>query len=144
VSGAIRVVALGAVRRGEELLVSRETTPARGAPFYRFLGGGVEFGEHSRVAVVREFDEELGVTFADPTHVGTFESVFTVDGETEHELWRVYDGRIVEDWPYETDSFRFVEPDDGTEHTAEWVPVENLRADETTFYTPAVLDTLGV
>lgn len=143
-SRAIRVVALGAVTRDEELLVWRDEPQATGAPFYRLLGGGVEFGEHSRAAVVREFDEELGVTFADPSHVGTFESVFTVGGETEHELWRVYDGRIVEEWPYECDSFRFVEPDDDIEHTAEWVAAGDLRADDTTFYTPAVLDALGV
>lgn len=77
------------------------------------LGGSVEFGEHSRDAVVREFEEELGVTFAAPDLAGTFERVFT-----------------------------FVEPEFGTEHLARWVPVERLRDDGTTFYAPEVLDAL--
>lgn len=138
----IRFVALGAAFRGDELLVSEGESPSTGEPFYRLLGGGVEFGEHSRDAVVREFDEELGVRFADPTRVGTFERVFTYDGELEHEVWRVYEGRIEEDWPYERESFAFVDPDTDAEHLVRWLPVERLRDRETTFYTPEVLDAL--
>jgi len=138
----IRVVALGAVWRGDELLVSEGELPETGDTFYRLLGGGVEFGERSRNTVVREFEEELGVEFAGPDLVGTFERVFTYDGETGHEVWRVYSGHIVEEWPYERDSFTFVEPEFDTEHTARWMPVETLREDDTTFYSPAVLDAL--
>lgn len=138
----IRVVALGAVFRDDELLVYESEDPQTGEPFYRLLGGGVEFGEHSREALVREFDEELGVVFAEPELVGTFERVFTFAGETGHEVWRVYEGDIVEAWPYERDSFTFVEPDLDLEILARWVPVEQLSAAETTFYSEAVLDAL--
>jgi len=141
VSTAIRFVALGAVRRGDDLLVFEGHEPGEGR-FYRLLGGGVEFGEHSREAVVREFDEELGVEFVDPSHVGTFERVFTYDGEPGHELWRVYEGDFREDWPYDRESFAFHEPDLDTYHRARWMPVGDLRAEGTTFYAPAVLDAL--
>lgn len=141
-SSAIRFLALGAVRRGDELLVQEGKSPDTDETFYRLLGGGVEFGEHSQDAVVREFEEELGVGFADSAHVDTFEQVFTFDGETNHEIWRVYEGRIVEDWPYEHESFTFTEPELGTEHLAQWMSVEALRDDEITFYVPAVLDAL--
>jgi len=143
-SSEIRFVALGAVRRENELLVFEGESPETGEPYYRLLGGGVEFGEHSREAVVREFDEELGVEFADPSRVGTFERVFTHGGETGHEVWRVYEGAIVEEWPYERDSFTFVEPEFDTEHLARWMPIERLRDEDTTFYAPGVLDALGV
>ena len=138
----IRFVALGAVRRGDELLVFEGADPVTGEPFYRFLGGGVEFGEHSREAVVREFAEELGVEFVVSGAYGTFERVFDWDGDTHHEIWRVYEGDIVEAWPDETDSFTFVEPELGTEHVARWVPIERLRGDDTTFYAPVVLEAL--
>ena len=138
----IRVVALGAALRGDELLVQEDELPSTDEMFYRLLGGGVEFGEHSRDAVVREFDEELGVEFADPTLVDTLERVFTYDGETGHEVWRVYQGAVVEDWPYDRESFTFVEPEFDTEHVARWMPVERLRDPETTFYVPEVLDSL--
>jgi ADP-ribose pyrophosphatase YjhB (NUDIX family) len=138
----IRVLALGAVWRGDELLVQRAEDPETGEPFYRFLGGGVKFGEHSRDAVVREFDEELGVSFVDVEYVGTFEGVFTYAGETDHEIWRVYEGAIQEDWPFETDQISFEEPERSESGYAEWVPVDALRSDEYTFYSPEVLDAL--
>lgn len=140
----IRFVALGAVQREDALLVVEAEAPETDAPYYRLLGGGVEFGEHSREAVVREFDEELGVTFTDSTPVGMFERVFTHAGETGHEVWRVYDGHIVEDWPYDRDSFTFVEPEFETEHLARWMPIDRLRDEETTFYAPEVLDALDL
>lgn len=139
----IRFVALGAVWREDELLVFEGESPETGEPFYRLLGGAIEFGEHSRDAVVREFEEELGVEFADPTPVGTFERVFTFDGESAHEVWRVYEGHIVEDWPFDRESFTYVEPEFDTEHLARWMPVERLRDEGTTFYAPAVLDALA-
>lgn len=138
----IRVVALGAVQRGDEILVFEEESPDTGETFYRLLGGGVEFGEHSQDAVTREFKEELGVEFADPTLVDTFEHVFTYDGKTNHEVWRVYEGHIVEDWPYERESFTYTEPELGTEHLARWMPIDRLRDPKTTFYVPEVLDGL--
>jgi len=142
VTAGIRFVALGAVRRGDELLVSEGELPSTGESYYRLLGGGVEFGEHSETAVVREFDEELGVEFTDPTHVGAFERVFTYDGDTEHEVWQVYEGDIAEEWPYDRESFTFVEPEHDTEHVARWVSVDRLRDDDTTFYASEVLDAL--
>lgn len=138
----IRVVALGAVFREDQLLVYEGTDPETGELFYRLLGGGVEFGEHSREAVVREFEEELGVELADPELVGTFERVFEFAGGTGHEVWRVFEGRIVEDWPYEREAFTFIEPELDLEIQARWLPVERLRADDTTFYSPAVLEAL--
>lgn len=140
----IRFVALGAVRREDELLVFEGESPETGEQFYRLLGGAVEFGEHSRDAVVREFAEELGVEFTDLTHIGIFERVFSSDGKTGHEVWRVYEGEIVENWPYDRDSFTFVEPELDSEQLARWMSVECLRNDETTFYAPEVLDAVGV
>lgn len=141
-SGDIRVLALGAVRRGDELLVGESTAPDTGETFFRLLGGGVEFGEHSRDAVVREFDEELGVAFVDPHPVGTFERVFEFAGQRQHEIWRVYDGDIDEDWPYERDAFTFHEPALDIDKQARWMSAHTLRAPDTTFYTPEVLDAL--
>lgn len=139
----IRFVALGAVWREDELLVFEGQSPQTDEPFYRLLGGGVEFGEHSQDTVVREFEEELGVEFANPTHIGTFEQVFTFNDETGHEIWRVYEGHIIEDWPYNRDSFTFVEPDLGVEHRARWMPIDRLQEDHTTFYTQDVLTAMG-
>lgn len=105
----IRVSARGVVTRGGELLVARER--ADDGPFHYLLGGGVKFGEHSADALRREFDEELGVTVENVSHLETYEEVFSYDGRPRHEVWRVYETNIAEKWPYETDAFEGYEPE---------------------------------
>ena len=138
----IRPVALAAVRRKNgEILVSKDYEPGVDEPFYRPIGGGVEFGEHSREAVVREFGEEIDVELTNVSLVGTHENVFTFDGEQGHEIWRVYEGDIAEDWPYERDRFEGREPELDETYEATWMAPERLRND-VTFYDPVVLDDL--
>jgi 8-oxo-dGTP pyrophosphatase MutT (NUDIX family) len=140
---AIRPVALAVVRKESgKLLVSKDYEPGADEPFYRLIGGGVEFSEHSREAVVREFHEGLGVTLTDVTHFGTYEEVFTFDGEQGHEIWRVFKGDITEDWPYERDRFEGHEPELDETYEAVWMPPDRLR-NEVTFYDPIVLDDLA-
>lgn len=151
--GSIDLQALGAVRR-------RDGAPVVGDPvaptdellvfdgydgddrFHRFLGGTVEFGEHSREAVVREFGEELGETFVVNGLVTTVESVFEYEGRTGHQVWRVYEGHLDADWPYERETFTYEEDVPHGEMTARWVTVEELRDPETTFHSESVLDAL--
>ncbi|WP_135852903.1 NUDIX domain-containing protein [Halorussus salinus] len=146
---AIRVTARGVVTREEgggrgddreELLVERERDPA-GETFLRPLGGGVEFGEHSRDALRREFREELGVELAGVSPLGTYEDVFTVAGETQHEIWRLYEADIAASWPYDEDAFTATEPDTGEEIACVWKSVAELEADgdAETFYPEAAL-----
>ena len=138
----IRPVALAAVRRENgEILVSKDHEPGENEPFYRLIGGGIEFGEHSREAVVREFHEELGVELMNVSRVGTYEKVFTFDGEQGHEIWRVYEGDIAEDWPYERDRFEGSEPELDETYEATWMDPGRLR-DDVTFYDPMVLTDL--
>ncbi|MDB2225643.1 hypothetical protein PM023_13285 [Halorubrum ezzemoulense] len=84
----------------------------------------------------------LGVEPLDPTAVGTFERVFERGGEPAHEVWRVYEGRIAEEWPYCGDSFALVEPERGAEHVSRWIPIDRLRQPNTTFSVSDVLDAL--
>lgn len=134
----IRPVALGAVRRDSgEFLVEKDYEPGTGDPFYRFIGGGIEFGEHSEDAVVREFREELDVTLTNCCLSITYENVFSFDNERGHEIWRVYEGDIVEDWPYERDHFEGREPELDETYEATWMAPDQLR--DVTFYDPIVL-----
>ncbi|HET7325641.1 MAG TPA: NUDIX domain-containing protein [Halococcus sp.] len=140
---AIRPVALAAVRRESgEILVSKDYEPGEDEPFYRLIGGGIEFGEHSHEAVIREFREELAVELINISLVDTHENIFTVDGEQGHEIWRVYEGDIAEDWPYECDRFEGYEPELDETFEVTWMAPGQLRND-VTFYDPVVLDDLG-
>jgi ADP-ribose pyrophosphatase YjhB (NUDIX family) len=147
---AIRVVALGVVRRGspegtagergtaEQLLVERHRNPESGERFYRPLGGGVEFGERSEDALRREFREELGVELEAASHLETCEDVFTHDGETHHEVWRLYEADIAADWPYEAEEFTAREPDD-EEIECVWKPITDFSGESGETIYPGIL-----
>jgi len=53
--------------------------------YYRPLGG-IEFGETSRDAIIREIREELSAEIEDVRWLGTLENIFTLDGEPGHEI----------------------------------------------------------
>jgi NADH pyrophosphatase NudC (nudix superfamily) len=55
----ICVIVLGLIRSGDRIFVSECKDPVKQDTFYRALGGAVEFGEHSRDALQREFQEEI-------------------------------------------------------------------------------------
>ncbi|WP_248517911.1 NUDIX hydrolase [Salinarchaeum laminariae] len=122
----IRPLAIGIPTRDEEVLLAEHEDPTSGEQFYRPVGGGIEFGEHSREALKREFTEELDVTVSEATQLTTLERTFTQDGEPAHEIWRCYHVSIVEDWPYETDSFTAHEPELDHEFPVRWIAIDEL------------------
>ncbi|MEN0108454.1 MAG: NUDIX hydrolase [Pseudomonas sp.] len=90
----IRPIALCIFHHHGKILVNRFLDPHSGQTFYRPLGGGIEFGEHSREAIVREVQEELGLAISDVQLIGTLESLFTYAGKPGHEIVQVYDARF--------------------------------------------------
>ena len=73
----------------------------KGETFYRPLGGGIEFHEHSEDTIHRELSEELGAQVKDLVYIGTLENIFTFNGEPGHEIVQVYDGTLTESGLYE-------------------------------------------
>ena len=115
----IRPVALAIARRGQALLVFEGRDSHDGREFYRPLGGGIEFGEHSEHAVRRELREELGAELRDAHLLGVLEEVFTFRGEPRHELLFVYEVSFDDPAWYDRASVDF--DDDGDPLRAVWV-----------------------
>ena len=128
----IRPLAIGIPTRDDEVLLAEHEDPTTGEQFYRPVGGGIEFGEHSREALQREFAEELEVTVGEATRLTTLERTFTYDGEPAHEIWQCYRVSIAEDWPYERDSFVAHEPELDEEFRVRWLAIDEL--DDHTVY----------
>jgi len=139
----VRPVALAVVRRrGGEILLAEHYDPTEAYTFYRPIGGGIEFGEHSRDAVRREFREELEVELTDVREVGTYERTFSFDGTDGHEIWRLYEGDIVENWPYELDRFQAEEPEHGETFEVVWKEPDAFTERDEVLYPPDLLDDL--
>ncbi len=137
-----RAVALGIVFRDECILVqelSGRHSKGTGT-HYRPIGGTIEYGERSLDTVVREFGEEIGMAVEVIKYLGCIENIFTVDGETGHEIVQVYVVRpTVERW-YSDGSFRVIEGDNVG--VAKWIPFEAFRSGKLVLYPDGLINLL--
>ncbi|WP_448380568.1 NUDIX hydrolase [Gloeomargarita sp.] len=131
-SDQIRVLALGLIQHQGRVFLSQGYDPARQLTFYRALGGGVDFGEPSRVALQREFREELQAELRDIEYLGCLENIFTYNGRPGHEIIQLYRCGFVDPKFYELESLSFHEGE--RQKLALWVPVARLLQGELTVY----------
>ena len=89
----IRLKALGLHWRGNRLLAAEVLDDAGRVKGVRPLGGSVEFGETTEAAVIREFQEELGITVETIGPPLLLENIFTHEGSVGHEILAIYDVR---------------------------------------------------
>ncbi len=95
--------------------------------FHRPLGGGVELGERSDAAVVREIAEELHATLIETRLLGVLESIFVYDGTPGHEVAFVYVGQLAEPDVVPKDGREYV--DNGEVNWVEWRPLDGAGVD---------------
>ncbi|MEG4507986.1 NUDIX domain-containing protein [Microcoleus sp. F6_B4] len=119
--GKVRVIVLGLIRSGDRIFVSECEDPVTQDTFYRALGGGVEFGEHSIDALQREFQEEIQAELTNIKYLACLENFFVYNGQAGHELIQLYQCDFVASKFYELDSLAFADGDG--EHTAFWIRV---------------------
>jgi len=98
-------------RDGKVLLVRRARSPAKG--FYSLPGGRVEFGESLHTALVREIDEETGLTI-EIVGLAGWREVLPGAGGGGHYLIMSFAARWVANEPVlneELDDFKWLAPD---------------------------------
>jgi 8-oxo-dGTP pyrophosphatase MutT (NUDIX family) len=118
----IRVIAICLFRRGGEILVTEGFDTVNDQRYARPLGGGVELGETSEQAVVREIREEIGAEVRDLKLLGVLENLFELEGEQRHEVVFVYDGWFVDESLYQSSEIPML--DGGWTTGAIWRPME--------------------
>ncbi|WP_227354327.1 NUDIX hydrolase [Haladaptatus salinisoli] len=139
---SIRPKAFCVVERDGEILVHAHEDPKTGERYYRPLGGGIEFGEHSRAAVVREFREEVGAELVEVVRLGVLENLFSYDGRLGHELVVVYDGAFADESLYEKDALECYEDAFDERFEAFWKPIDDFRGETGPLYPEGLLELL--
>lgn len=128
----IRPIAIALIWKDASLLVAHGVEPLKGEPFFRPLGGGIEFGERASDALRREFVEEIGAELCDERFITVLENLFRYDGQQHHELVFVFEARFKDARLYERAEFAIHEQNMST--TASWQPLSELIGGETPFY----------
>lgn len=125
----IRPIAICLFRNDDRILVLVGHDDVKGDDFCRPLGGGINFGETSRDALVREMREELGAEVEGLHLVDVIESIFTHNGQMGHEIVFVYDARFCDRAMYEKGIIECRE-DNGARFTAMWLSLDEMHASQ--------------
>jgi 8-oxo-dGTP pyrophosphatase MutT (NUDIX family) len=139
----IRPIAVCIFRHKDKILVFEGLDPQKDETFYRPLGGGIEFGEHSADTIRRELREEIGAEVRDLVYLGTLENIFTYDGEPGHEIVQVYDGVLVDSGLYEQAVIVGREADVEEHFRAMWKSLDEFRAGKSILYPEGLLEMLS-
>ena len=139
----IRPIALCLFSHNGRILVFEGRRRNTGVVFYRPLGGGIEFGEYARDALVREIREEVGAEIANPRLVTMMENIFTVDGRTGHEIVFLFDAEFVDRSLYERESLVVEDdPSDVDVVRALWKPLSDFGPGRPPLYPDGLLEWL--
>ena len=137
----IRPLALVLVRRDDgAILAAPGFDHVKKQRFYRPLGGGIEFGERAEDAARRELREELGAELTDLRLLGTFENLFTYQGQPGHELIWLYEARFTDRALYQRDVV--IADESGSKFEVHWVPFETFQRGEAPLYPDGLFDLL--
>lgn len=124
----IRVKALGLPWRGRRLLVAEVYADDGSLKGVRPLGGSVEFGERADVALVREFQEELGLTVQVLGEPLVMENLYTHEGSPGHEVLFLFPVALPPG-PLDTQESVVFHEDCGAACVARWHDPEDLDRD---------------
>jgi 8-oxo-dGTP pyrophosphatase MutT (NUDIX family) len=137
----IRVVAIGLHWRDGRLLAAEVRDDAGRIKGVRPLGGEIEFGESWRAALVREFDEELGIEITITSEPLTMENIFVHEGATGHEVMFIAEVAFPQGAFSGQDHINFRE-DNGEKIVARWFDLADVDADGSPSLYPAGLKDL--
>ncbi|MBA2606151.1 MAG: NUDIX domain-containing protein [Acidobacteriota bacterium] len=116
----IRPIAICLFRHGNRILVSEGFDAIKQDYYYRPLGGGIEYGESSREAVVREIREELGVEIENVQLIDVLENIFIYEGLQGHEIVFVFDAEFTNKSLYQLDEINGYQQEANIEFKAKW------------------------
>lgn len=126
----IRPISVCLFRHGNRILVSEGFDTVKRNYYYRPLGGGIEYGESSREAVVREIREELGVEIENVQLIGVLENIFIYEGQKGHEIVFVFDAEFTDKSLYKLDEIDGFEHEANVKFKAKWYSLSEIEKND--------------
>ncbi|UOQ84923.1 NUDIX hydrolase [Gracilibacillus salinarum] len=121
----IRPIVICIFSNQDSILVAEGFDSMKGDYFYRPIGGGIEFGESSTDALIREITEEINQEIKNLSYLGAVENIFTFNGDNGHEIVMVYDAAFIDQSLYHIESFEGIE-DGGEKIKLFWKPLNDF------------------
>lgn len=138
----LRVIAIAMVVHHDHVLLAEGHDSVKDETFYRALGGEVEFGETASDAVIREFQEETGLTLERIDPLGVVENLFMLEGQPGHEVVFEFVARLPEGSP--ADDLATIEADEGGfKFLAKWLPLAEVLGGTYRVYPDAITERIA-
>ncbi|BAL79430.1 NUDIX hydrolase [Bradyrhizobium cosmicum] len=125
----IRVVAIGLHWRDGRLLAAEVRDDTGRIKGVRPLGGEIEFGESWRAALLREFNEELGIDIIITGEPIMMENIFVHEGATGHEVMFIA-GVTFPDGAFSNQDRIDFREDNGEQIVARWFDLDDLDVED--------------
>ncbi len=138
----IRLKAVCVVRRGNELLLIDTHVPDN--EHIRVcvpVGGGINFGEHSKDAAARETLEEISAVVINLKLLKIIENMFSYDGTDYHEVIFAYEGDFEDESLYQEEQIQGIESN-GQAFVCSWVDIDLIKSKQVLFFPTQLLDIL--
>jgi ADP-ribose pyrophosphatase YjhB (NUDIX family) len=137
----VRPIAVGVIRRHEELLLMAVRNDNGAIKGWRPLGGSIEFGERAVDALRLEFTEEVGLAIAEPILLTVLENLYSHHGAIGHEIVFVFEARLADDAHYSRAAFSF--DDGGVRNEVRWVALAHFLRGEAELFPAGLLERLA-
>jgi ADP-ribose pyrophosphatase YjhB (NUDIX family) len=137
----IRVIALAILRCHDHLFVTEYIHPTTGKPYYRPLGGGVDFYETGEDAVRRELMEEIEAPLMNVRYLSTLENIFTDAEGRRHQICLLYEAAFAESERQILD-YTVIGQEGSEAFQAMWKPLSMFRNGDAPLYPNGLLDLL--
>lgn len=105
------------------------------------IGGGIDFGEKSADAAIREVREELGAEIVRLILMGVLENLFYYNAQAGHEIVFVYEAEFVDHGLYQRPELTVTESD-GQILKARWFDSTHIQRHEVRVYPNGMKDLL--
>ncbi len=123
----IRPISICLFRKDNKILVSKFFDSVKQDYFCRPLGGGIEFGESSQDAMLREIREEIDLEIENLKLIEVIENIFVYEGKQGHEIVFVYDAEFVDKSWYDQKELACYESSITTKFTAKWMSLAEIK-----------------
>ena len=133
----IRPIVICVLRDGDRMLVAEYHHPVDGTPYYRPMGGGIEFGERSQECIVREMREEIGAEIEDLHYLGVIENLYSEGGKPYHQIVLIYEARLADPRLYKVSTVKSQVEEFSV---AVWKPMDEFRTGKARVYPHGLLE----
>lgn len=137
----IRAKSVCIFRHQGKVLLAESFDPAKNEKYLSPVGGGIDFGEKSADAAIREVKEELGTEAHQLKLLGVIENLFTFNGQEDHEIVFIYEAKFKDQSFYQKTTLPGIETN-GHTFEARWYALKNIDNDQIKVYPEGIVGML--